>query len=85
MRVDYSNGAEIIAKISINGEEYIFDAQNENAISDFLYGEIGEVLHETSRVPLFIEASSWCVLAGVGDTFETGYFEISIEVTDNKL
>lgn len=83
MRVDYSNGAETIARISIDGEEYIFDTQNENEISDFLYGKIGEVLHEISGVPIFIEASSWCVLASVGDTFETNYFEIAIEATND--
>lgn len=78
MRVDYSNGAEAVAIINIDNCEYFFDAQDEDRISDFLYERIGEREHELSGIPLFMEASSWCTLACVGETFEDKEFEICI-------
>lgn len=82
MRVDYSNGAEVVAVIEMNNEEYVHDAQDEDIIADFLYSKVGEKLHEITGVPVFIEASSWCPLASVGETFETEDFHISIEYTE---
>lgn len=78
MRIDYSNGSEFVAIIHINNCEYVFDAQDEETISDFLYEKIGERECELSGIPVFIEASSWCSLASVGETFEDEEFEICI-------
>ena len=79
-RVDYSNGADVVAIIEISKEdwEYVFDAQAEDAISDFLAEKIGDRLHELNGCPLFMEASSWCVMAGIGETYEDEEFVIEI-------
>lgn len=79
-RVDYSNGADVVAIIEISKEdwEYVFDAQAEDTISNFLAEKIGDRLHELNGCPLFMEASSWCVMAGIGETYEDEEFEIYI-------
>jgi len=68
------------AKITLkNGKTYVFDANNEDAISDFLYGIVGDSAEEElSGVPTFIEASSWCPIASVGEVFERNDFTIEI-------
>ena len=49
----------------------IFKANDEDAISDFLFGQIGEKSdEELSGVPTYIEASSWCPMADIGDVFK---------------
>lgn len=79
-RVDYSSGAEVVAIIRIDKDEweYVFDAQAEDTISNFLAEKIGDRLHELNGCPLFMEASSWCVMAGIGETYEDEEFEIYI-------
>ena len=63
-----------------NGKSYIFKANDEDGISDFLYGIVGDnAEEELSGVPTFIEASSWCPQAAIGDTFEREDFIIEIE------
>ena len=68
------------AKITLkNGKVYIYDADNEDAISNFLYEIVGDSIEEEiSGVPTFIEASSWCPFADIGDTFERNDFIIEI-------
>lgn len=69
-----------IALITLtNGTQYTFKANDEDAISDFLYGIVGDSNEEElSGVPTFIEASSWCPLASIGDIFEREKFKIEI-------
>ena len=63
-----------------NGTSYIFVANDEDGISDFLYDIVGDnAEEELSGVPTFIEASSWCPQAAIGDTFEREDFIIEIE------
>lgn len=62
-----------------DGTEHIFSANDEGAISDFLYGIVGDSTEEElSGVPTFIEASSWCPLACIGDIFDRSKFNIEI-------
>lgn len=62
-----------------DGAQYTFKANDEDAISDFLYGIVGDNNEEElSGVPTFIEASSWCSLASIGDIFEREKFKIEI-------
>ena len=62
-----------------NGKSYTFNANDEDGISDFLYGIVGDnTEEEISGVPTFIEASSWCPEAGIGETFERTKFTIEI-------
>ena len=62
-----------------NGTKRIFKANDEDGISDFLYGIVGEsAKEELSDIPTYIEASSWCPLACIGDTFEREEFTIEI-------
>ena len=57
----------------------IFKADDEDKISNFLYELMGDdAEEELSGVPTFIEASSWCPLACIGDTFERDLFSIKI-------
>lgn len=58
--------------------KYIFDAQAEDEISDFLYEKIGEKLHDITGIPLFMEASAWCTFASVGDIYEEEEFKIEV-------
>ena len=67
------------AKITLkDGTAAIFKANDESSISDFLYETVGEKLEESNRIPIFIEASSWCCMACVGDTFDEEDFTIEI-------
>lgn len=79
MRHDFSNGADIVAVISMATDEYIFAASDEEGIADFLCDAIGERECEVNGVPVFIEASSWCPLAGIGETYEDDEFSIFID------
>lgn len=57
----------------------VFKADDEDGISDFLYDIVGEsAQEEVSEIPTFIEASSWCPMASIGDTFEREEFTIEI-------
>ena len=63
-----------------NGKSYIFEANDEDGISEFLYDIVGDnAEEEVSGVPTFIEASSWCPHAAIGDMFEREKFVIEIE------
>lgn len=84
MRVDYSNGSEFVAIIDFDNCEYVFDTQDEDGISDFLYEKIGEREHEISGIPVYIEASSWCPLADIGTTYEDDKFTIYIEEVEEE-
>ena len=68
------------AKITLNnGVIRVFNANDEDRISDFLYGIIGEKSdEEVSGVPTFIEASSWCSMGAVGEVFEREDFIIEL-------
>ena len=80
MRHDYSNGADYVAIISIEDDEYVFAASDEEGIADFLCDLIGERECESSGVPVYIEASGWCPLAGVGEIYEDEAFSILIKI-----
>ena len=84
MRIDRSNGSKVVAIIEINDCEYIYAAQDEDRISDFLYGKIGERECESNGIPVFIEASSWCPLADIGTTYEDDEFTIYIEEVEEE-
>lgn len=68
------------AKIVLRDGTYkVFKANDEDRISDFLYRLIGDSCdEELSGVPTFMEASSWCPMASIGDTFERENFVIQI-------
>lgn len=67
------------AKITLkDGTAVVFEANDESSIADFLYEMVGEKLEESNGIPMFIEASSWCPMACIGDTFENKNFTIEI-------
>ena len=67
------------AKITLkDGTAVVFKANNESSIADFLYGIVGEKLEESNEIPIFIEVSSWCPMASIGDIFENENFTIEI-------
>lgn len=67
------------AKITLKDEiTVVFKTNDESSIADFLYGIVGEKLEESNGIPIFIEASSWCPMACLGDTFEREDFAIEI-------
>lgn len=51
---------------------------NEADIADYLYGIVGDEVEESNGVPTYIEASSWCPMASIGDVFESAKFSITI-------
>lgn len=62
-----------------DGSEWTFKANDEDSISNFLYGIVGDSTEEeVSGIPTYIEASSWCPLANIGDMFERTEFVIEI-------
>lgn len=79
MRRDFSNGAGVVAVITMVYNEYVFDAQDEEAIADFLCKKIGSREDEVSGAPVYIEAASWCSLAGIGEAYEDEEFDIYID------
>lgn len=86
MTVDYAAGESWIAIIDLKekDETYIFKANDEDAISDLLYGIMGESSkEELSGVPTFMEASSWCANPrSDGDEFDREKFSIRIVCTE---
>lgn len=61
-----------------NGTIRIFESINESDIADYLYGIVGDEVEESNGVPTYIEASSWCPMASIGDVFESAKFSITI-------
>ena len=61
-----------------NGAIRIFESINEADIADYLYGIVGDEVEENNGVPTYIEASSWCPMASIGDVFESAKFSITI-------
>lgn len=61
-----------------NGTIRIFESINEADIADYLYGIVGDEVEENNGVPTYIEASSWCPMASIGDVFESARFTIAI-------
>lgn len=61
-----------------NGTIRIFESINEADIADYLYGIVGDEVEENNGVPTYIEASSWCPMASIGDVFESARFTIMI-------
>ena len=61
-----------------NGTTRIFESINEADIADYLYGIVGDEVEESNGVPTYIEASSWCPMASIGDVFESARFTIAI-------
>lgn len=61
-----------------NGTILIFESINEADIADYLYGIVGDEVEESNGVPTYIEASSWCPMASIGDVFESEKFTITI-------
>ena len=61
-----------------NGATRIFESINEADIADYLYGIVGDEVEESNGVPTYIEASSWCPTASIGDVFESARFTIAI-------
>lgn len=55
-----------------------FESINENDIADYLYSIVGDEVEESHGVPTYIEASSWCPMASIGDVFESEKFTITI-------
>lgn len=67
------------AKITLkDGTTVVFKANDESSIADFLYEIMGEKLEGSNGVPIFIEASAWCPMVCIGDTFEREDFTIEI-------
>ena len=61
-----------------NGTTRIFESINEADIADYLCGIVGDEVKESNGVPTYIEASSWCPMASIGDVFESAKFSITI-------
>ena len=61
-----------------NGTIRVFETINEADIADYLYSIVGDEIDESNGVPTYIEASSWCPIASVGDVFENEKFTITI-------
>ena len=61
-----------------NGTTRIFESINEADIADYLCGIVGDEVEESNGVPTYIEASSWCPMASIGDVFESAKFSITI-------
>ena len=61
-----------------NGTIRIFESINEADIADYLYGIVRDEVEENNGVPTYIEASSWCPMASIGDVFESARFTITI-------
>ena len=61
-----------------NGMTRIFETINEADIADYLYSIVGDEAEESNGVPTYIEASSLCPMASIGDVFESEKFTITI-------
>lgn len=56
----------------------VFETINEADIADYLYSIVGNEVEESNGVPTYIEASSWCPMASIGDVFESARFTMTI-------
>ena len=61
-----------------NGTIRVFETINEADIADYLYSIVGNEVEESNGIPTYIEASSWCPMASIGDVFENEKFTITI-------
>ena len=61
-----------------NGMTRVFETINEADIADYLHDIMGDEVDESNGVPIYIEASSWCPMASIGDVFESEKFTIMI-------
>ena len=61
-----------------NGMTRVFETINEADIADYLYSIVGNEVEKSNGVPTYIEASSWCPMASIGDVFESARFTITI-------
>ena len=61
-----------------NGTIRGFAANDEADIANYLYSIVGDEVEESNGVPTYIEASSWCPTASIGDVFENEKFTIMI-------
>lgn len=61
-----------------DGTIRIFESINEADIADWLYDVVGDEVEGSNGVPTYIEASSWCPMASIGDVFESAKFSITI-------
>lgn len=61
-----------------NGTIRVFETIDEADIADYLYSIVGDEIEESNGVPTYIEASSWCPMASIGDVFESARFTITI-------
>lgn len=61
-----------------DGTTKTFAANDENAIAEFLYENAGNRVEKSNGIPTYIEASSWCPLASIGETFDSSDFVIEI-------
>lgn len=87
MVFDYANNEDIVAVIKFEHlpeRKYIFAAQDEKNIADILFEKLGEKNLEDNGNPSFMEASSWCTFASIGETFEGNNFTIQIKEADDK-
>lgn len=74
-------GIKLYGKVVItfkNGTIRGFAANNEADIADYLYSIVGDEVEKSNGVPTYIEASSWCPTASIGDVFESTRFTIAI-------
>ncbi len=78
IRHDYTKYEDVVAVISFEEDEYIFNPQAEDEIADFLNEKIGGRCAYPSDIPVFLEASSWCTLACIGEEYEDDEFTITI-------
>lgn len=58
--------------------KYSFNVKDEDAIADFIQREFGDTVGDNG-VPLYMEASSWCSLACIGEVFSNDLFTIDLE------
>ena len=61
--VDYSDGAELVLKITHitkeKTESYYFDHLDEDKISNFIAEHIGEQINSLNGCPIFMEVAGW--------------------------
>ncbi len=75
---------QIVAAVSFadnEGSLYLLDPQDEEFIAEFL-GNNEMDYEEDTGVPAYMEASSWCVNAPIGDIYESDRFMIVITDRD---
>lgn len=83
---DYSNNSDEVIVLEFEDVRYIFRANKdeESCIADIIESEIGsELCSSSTNIPEYIEASSWCSLACLGDTYEAEYFTITVTTRED--